>query len=89
MTVQSMSNWNRINFFETKEFDSPDQPGSGHENMQMSFVRTLDSIRETVGFPFVINSGYRTEEHNDEVGGDGNLEAYTTSGGTTAELAVE
>jgi zinc D-Ala-D-Ala carboxypeptidase len=32
-------------------------------------VEMLDMAREKAGIPFVINSGYRTEDHNESVGG--------------------
>ena len=60
--------WKLIRHFSPHEFDSPDSPGSGR-NMQWSIVSKLDSIRSTIGQPMVVNSGYRTPEHNDEVGG--------------------
>lgn len=62
------SDWSDIVHFERKEFDSPDEPGSGIK-MSMDFVRKLDMVRETCGIPMVINSGYRTQNHNKEVGG--------------------
>ncbi len=49
--------------FKPEEFDSPDLPGSG-ERMNPVFVAKLDVLRELCGFPFKINSGFRTEEHN-------------------------
>lgn len=57
-----------MKYFTYDEFDSPDQPGSGHE-MQPIFLDKLDLARELSGVPYVINSGYRTFEHNREVGG--------------------
>ena len=46
------------------EFDSPDQPGSGKENMNMDFVKRLDQARSLAGIPFKITSGFRTKEYN-------------------------
>ena len=55
-------------YFMSSEFDSPDQRGSG-ELIHPVLVGKLDSIREDVGFPLIINSGVRTETHNEQVGG--------------------
>jgi len=57
-----------MRFFQYSEFDSPDAPGSGHF-MDPHFMELLDRIREQAGFPFIINSGYRTAAHNLAVGG--------------------
>ena len=57
-----------MNYFTYKEFDSPDMPGSG-SLMHEDFLEMLDEVRDKFGKPIVINSGYRTEEHNAEVGG--------------------
>lgn len=54
--------------FDSKEFDSPDSPGSG-VNMDYEFMSKLQSLRDDFGHPMVINSGYRTEKHNKAVGG--------------------
>ena len=51
-----------------KEFDSPDMPGSGNL-MDENFLEMLDEVRDKFGKPIVINSGYRSEEHNAAVGG--------------------
>jgi|TARA_B100002052_G_C15887171_1_gene602080 zinc D-Ala-D-Ala carboxypeptidase len=58
----------KIKFFSLKEFDSPDDEGSGN-NMDLDFVRLIDEARETAGIPFKITSGYRTPTHNTSVGG--------------------
>jgi len=60
--------WREIKHFSPKEFDSPDRPGSGDE-MDMQFIRKLDELRVCLGHPLHINSGYRTQEHNDFMGG--------------------
>ena len=57
-----------MKYFEHKEFDSPDKPGSGHL-MDENFLGRLDDARGIAGVPFKITSGYRTREHNDRVGG--------------------
>ncbi len=54
--------------FDIREFDSPDQPGSG-VRMKIKFLQLLDAARDEAGIPFRVNSGYRTIEHNAAVGG--------------------
>lgn len=60
--------WESIKYFNSAEFDSPDMPGSG-EAMNPKFIKLLEYARRTAGIPFHINSGYRTGEHNEKVGG--------------------
>ena len=55
--------------FTFDEFDSPDYPGSGEKFMDREFLECLDEARDIAGIQFKINSGYRTPEHNDKVGG--------------------
>ena len=55
--------WEDFRYFKSKEFDSPDDPGSGSE-MDKLFVARLDQLRDTVGEPLRINSGFRTEKRN-------------------------
>lgn len=60
--------WQDIQFFRSKEFDSPDKLGSGLL-MHMEFIEALDRLRRRCDFPFFINSGYRTRSYNERVGG--------------------
>ncbi|HQF10662.1 MAG TPA: D-Ala-D-Ala carboxypeptidase family metallohydrolase [Paludibacteraceae bacterium] len=57
-----------MKYFTYSEFDSPDEPGSG-KKMKASTLNKLDKAREYAGIPFIINSGYRTAQHNAKVGG--------------------
>lgn len=57
-----------LKYFTLEEFDSPDLPSSGRE-MDDNFLYMLEDARSIAGIPFKINSGYRTESHNDIVGG--------------------
>ena len=55
-------------YFKSREFASPDVPSSG-ELMHYNFVVQLEKAREIAGVPFVINSGFRSKEHNAKIGG--------------------
>lgn len=61
--------WDDILYFQPQEFDSRDEPGSGKTHMDLNFVHVLDLIRSKVGFPLMVNSGYRSPAHNAAVGG--------------------
>lgn len=41
-------------------------------NMNVNFLAKLDEAREIAEIPFIINSAYRTKEHNKKVGGKPN-----------------
>lgn len=62
--------WAEVRHFTPEEFESPDAPGSGI-HMNIEFIKLLDQGRAVTGFPWMINSGYRTLEHNVQVGGKG------------------
>lgn len=72
-------------YFSYSEFDSPDEPGSGKIHMKESFIRKLDRIREAVGLPMFITSGYRSPSHNISVNGVTDS-AHTT--GYAADIAA-
>lgn len=55
-------------YFQIEEFASPDEPGSG-TMMDADLLEKLDLARDICGFPLIINSGYRSVEHNKKVGG--------------------
>ncbi len=58
--------WMTIKHFTYREFVSPD---TGEENMDYRMVHFLDIMRQILGFPLVITSGYRTPEYNAKIGG--------------------
>ena len=60
--------WKDIKHFASVEFDDPTEKGSGAK-MNPEFLVLLDKLREKVGYPIHINSGFRTEAHNQKVGG--------------------
>jgi hypothetical protein len=67
-SIRSITSNLHLTYFDIKEFDSPDEFGSGYR-MDKDFLRRLDTARGIAGIPFVINSGYRTAAHNEKVGG--------------------
>ena len=71
-------------FFSLSEFDCPSLPDSG-KNMDINFIYKLEHARELAGIPFKITSGYRTKEHNAEVGGVPNSSHLV---GVAADIAV-
>ena len=58
----------KFKYFTYEEFDSPDFVGSG-KLVSDELISMLDVARKKYGKYMVINSGYRTIEHNAEVGG--------------------
>lgn len=46
--------------FKKEEFDCKH---TGENKMKDSFLLRIDELRSRCGFPFVINSGYRSESH--------------------------
>ena len=59
---------NRLKWFDISEFASPDSEGSG-DMMEIELLERLDLARDIAGFPFIINSGFRSIAHNKKVGG--------------------
>jgi uncharacterized protein YcbK (DUF882 family) len=60
--------WGKIKHFTPNEFDDPTAVGTG-SLMKEELIHMLDAARELAGVPFVIESGWRTVEHNRAVGG--------------------
>tara|TARA_R110000803_G_scaffold54078_3_gene110677 strand:+ start:4563 stop:4973 length:411 start_codon:yes stop_codon:yes gene_type:complete len=58
-------------YFQIEEFASPDDLTSGNM-MDSLLLDKLDLARDICGFPLIINSGYRSIEHNKKVGGVAN-----------------
>lgn len=54
--------------------------------MEFEFLRKLDVLRHTVGFPIPINSGFRCPDYNDQVSQSGRSGPHTT--GRAADLAL-
>ena len=55
-----------MKYFKKGEFSCPH---CGRNEMDADFMVRLDEAREKAGVPFRINSGFRCEEHNQQVGG--------------------
>lgn len=55
-------NWR---YFQFHEFTC--QCGCRGNDIDASFVDKLDELRQAVGFPFIITSGYRCPDHNEKV----------------------
>lgn len=52
-----------LEYFSLSEFKCSE---TGTVDMDIQFLRELDSLRDICGFPFVITSGYRHPEHSIE-----------------------
>ena len=52
--------------FKLLEFESPD---TQEVKVDQKLIDKLEKLRKRIGQPLVINSGYRTPEHNEAVGG--------------------
>lgn len=70
----------KIGYFDTKEFESKDGKPSPFDEtvVKRELIVMLNAIRSRYGKPIVVNSGYRSPEHNVKVGGVKN--SYHTLG---------
>ncbi len=59
-----------LEYFKYTEFDSPDQKNSGI-NMHPEFLQKLEKARGIANFPFIISSGYRSQQFNEKLRQDG------------------
>jgi len=76
-----------MRYFLYSEFDQKKLPGSGEKFMKLAFMMQLDALRHKCGFPFIITSGYRTPEYNNEISTTGLTGAHTT--GKAADIAAD
>ena len=73
-----------MKYFTLKEFDCPTELGSGSK-MDKEFLELLDISRGIAGIPFTITSGYRTKQHNKDIGG---VDSSSHLKGLAADLSV-
>ena len=83
-----MSVWTTLKYFKQDEFNSPDEPGSG-VNMHGIFLKMLDELRERVGEPLSVSSGYRTFRFNKTLIGKGAVEDSAHTKGFASDLECE
>lgn len=72
----------------TKDFSTGEfacKCGCGKCAIDLKLVHALQSIRNAVGFPLTVSSGYRCEEHNKASGGEPNS-AHTR--GLAADIVI-
>lgn len=53
------------NYFAESEMQCP---CCSHSKMDADFMEKLNKLRESCGFPLMINSGYRCPNHNEKIG---------------------
>ena len=75
--------WDDLKYFSKDEFSCS---CCGENKMKMSFMLELDELREFVGFPLAVSSGYRCPDYNDEISSTGRDGPHTT--GMAADLKV-
>jgi zinc D-Ala-D-Ala carboxypeptidase len=74
-----------LKHFNLDEFDCPSGEAPASEFINKDFLVKLNSARHSAGVPFVINSGVRSPEHNEQVGGkEFSSHLSTTEGGACA-----
>jgi len=59
--------WKKIKYFKKEEFECSH---CGKCEMDEEFMLMLDAARDDAGIPFIINSGYRCQEHENIVAGE-------------------
>jgi zinc D-Ala-D-Ala carboxypeptidase len=71
-----------LRYFELSEFECP---CCKQAKMDQIFLNMLDHAREFAQVPFIINSGYRCDQHNREVGSTSN----NHTSGRAADIACK
>jgi zinc D-Ala-D-Ala carboxypeptidase len=75
-------NWKHFSF---SEFTC--KCGCGGNDIDASFVDKLDKLRDKLGFPFIISSGYRCPDYNEQISGTGRTGPHTT--GRAADILCD
>jgi len=74
----------KLMYFKIEDFDCQE---TGNNKMDEAFLRKLDKLRETCGFPFHVTSGYRDpEEHSIE---KAKAKPGTHAQGIAADIAIQ
>jgi hypothetical protein len=81
---QKILAWEKIKHFKYSEFDDPTEKDSGL-NMNLEFIKVLDTLRDKCGFALNVASGWRNKAHNKKVGGKGDS-AHTEEPGMASDL---
>jgi len=71
--------WDMIRHFKPAEFACRcGECGSTGDEMDMNFIFALDDLRERLGFPLVVTSGYRCPAYNNRIASTGHDGPHTT-----------
>lgn len=73
-----------MKYFNYSEFDSPDVQGSG-QMMDKTLLQMLDEVRDILGEPIIITSGFRTPANNEAIGG---VEGSSHTKGLAVDIAI-
>lgn len=66
LTSYKLNSFRISQYFELSEFESPD---SKEVKLSPKLIELLEKMREEIGKPIIINSGYRTPEYNRKIKG--------------------
>ena len=72
MLVKRLKKKDRMKYFTDREFECwccGQLPEEAKKNVTALVSAILDPVRERLGEPIIVNSGYRCELHNASVGG--------------------
>lgn len=79
--------WDSFNYFERHEFACRcGECDSTGDEMNMGFVELLEQLRDRLGFPLVITSGFRCPAYNALISTTGHDGPHTT--GQAADVAI-
>ncbi len=82
-----MITWDTIENFKAPEFACRcDECNSTGYEMNMNFILALDYLRQQLGSPMIITSGYRCPEYNDRIASTGRDGPHTT--GRAADIGI-